>query len=49
MELSQKDILVISKDFIPSYGLIENSDIDEVKFLIKLVKKFINQKYMRKM
>ena len=41
-------LLIISKDFIPSYGLVESSDIEEVKFLIKLVKKFIKQKYKKK-
>ena len=41
-------ILVISKDFIPSYGLINKDDVNEVKFLIKLIKNFIKKKYDRK-
>ena len=41
-------ILIISKDFIPSYGLTKDHEVDEVKFLIKLVKKFIYEKYKKK-
>jgi len=41
-------ILIISKDFIPSYGLIKKNEIEEVKFLIKLIKDFISNKYDRK-
>ena len=41
-------ILIISKDFIPSYGLAKKNEIDEVKFLIKLSKNFIKEKYDRK-
>ena len=41
-------ILIISKNFIPSYGLAKDHEIDEVKFLIKLVKKFIDEKYNKK-
>lgn len=41
-------ILVISKDFIPSYGLTKKEEIEEVKFLIKLIKNFIKNKYDRK-
>ena len=41
-------LLIISKDFIPSYGLVKTNDIDEIKFLIKLIKKFIEKKYDRK-
>ena len=41
-------ILVISKDFIPSYGLAKKDEVDEVKFLIKLIKNFIKKKYDRK-
>ena len=40
--------LIISKDFIPSYGLVKENEIDEVKFLINLIKKFVNKKYKRK-
>ena len=41
-------ILIISKDFIPSYGLVKESEIQEVRFLIKLVKQFMKEKYNRK-
>ena len=41
-------ILIISKDFIPSYGLAKKDEIDEVKFLIRLIKDFIKEKYDRK-
>jgi len=41
-------ILIISKEFIPSYGLMNNNRLDEIKFLIKLIKKFIKNKYNRK-
>ena len=41
-------ILIISKDFIPSYGLVKENEIQEVKFLIKLVKNFVKEKYNRK-
>ncbi len=41
-------MLIISKEFIPSYGLIKKNQIDEIKFLIDLVKKFIYKKYNRK-
>ena len=40
--------LIISKDFIPSYGLVKENEIDEVKFLINLIKKFVDKKYKRK-
>lgn len=41
-------ILIISKDFIPSYGLAKKNEVDEVKFLIRLIKDFIKEKYERK-
>lgn len=41
-------ILIISKDFIPSYGLTKKDEINEVKFLIRLIKNFIKKKYDRK-
>ena len=40
-------ILIISKEFIPSFGLVEKEKIAEIKFLIALIKKFINKKYNR--
>ena len=41
-------VLIISKEFIPSYGLIKENQLDEIKFLINLIKKFITKKYDRK-
>lgn len=41
-------ILIISKEFIPSFGLIEKSKEDEINFLINLVKIFIKNRYRRK-
>ena len=31
-------VLIITKDFIPSFGLIENEMLEEVNFLLKLLK-----------
>ena len=31
-------ILIVSKNFIPSFGLIEKKDIDELNFMIKISK-----------
>ena len=41
-------ILIISKEFIPSYGLVTSDRLNEIKFLIKLIKKFVKNKYNRK-
>ena len=40
-------LLIISKDFIPSYGLIKKSDLGELNFIIKLIKETINQELNR--
>ena len=40
-------ILIISKEFIPSFGLVEKEKIEEIKFLIDLIKKFVKKKYNR--
>ena len=40
-------LLIISKDFIPSYGLIKESDLRELNFIIKLIKEIINQELSR--
>lgn len=40
-------VLVITKDFIPSYGLIRNDVEEELNFLLKLTKFHINKKYKR--
>ena len=34
-------LLIISKDFLPSFGLVDNNQLNELKFLIKLVKETI--------
>ena len=41
-------ILIISKEFLPSYGLVTNDRLNEINFLIKLIKRFIKNKYNRK-
>jgi hypothetical protein len=41
-------ILIITKEFIPSYGLVLNDRLNEINFLIKLIKRFIKSKYNRK-
>tara|TARA_X000001036_G_scaffold409361_1_gene420378 strand:- start:2513 stop:3433 length:921 start_codon:yes stop_codon:yes gene_type:complete len=41
-------ILIISKEFLPSYGLIGSDKVDEIKFLTNLIKKFNEKKYDRK-
>ena len=40
-------LLIISKDFIPSYGLVRENYLDELNFIIKLIKKTINQELDR--
>ncbi len=40
-------MLIITKDFIPSYGLVEKNKISEINFLINLIKQFIKKKYKR--
>ncbi len=40
-------MLVITKDFIPSYGLIEEKKMDELNFLIMLIKKTNFEKFKR--
>ena len=41
-------VLIITKDFIPSFGLIEEKILDELNFLIKLLKTNIKKNYNRK-
>ena len=41
-------LLIISKDFIPSYGLVEKSQLDELNFLIRIIKQTINNELERK-
>ena len=40
-------VLVITKDFIPSFGLVSNDIEKELNFLLKLIKFHINKKYKR--
>ena len=40
-------LLIISKDFLPSFGFVEDGKLHELNFLIKLVKELINQEYNR--
>ncbi len=40
-------ILIITKDFIPSFGLVEKEIVSELNFLIKLFKFHIKEKYNR--
>ena len=41
-------ILIITKEFIPSYGLVPDDRLNEINFLIKLIKRFVKNKYNRK-
>lgn len=40
-------MLVITKDFMPSFGLVENEIMDELNFLIKLIKYHHKKKFER--
>ena len=40
-------LLIISKNFLPSFGLVENDQLNELNFVIKLVKETINQELNR--
>ena len=40
--------LIISKDFLPSFGLIEEKQLSELNFLIKILKDTIHQELKRK-
>ena len=41
-------VLIITKDFMPSFGLINSKILDELNFLIKLLKFQNKEKYQRK-
>ncbi len=41
-------LLIISKDFLPSFGLVEESQLNELNFLIKIVKEGIETELDRK-
>ena len=30
-------LLIVSKDFLPSFGLVENNQLDELNFMIKII------------
>ena len=40
-------LLIISKDFLPSFGLVEDDQLNELNFLIKLIKDTITQEINR--
>ncbi len=40
-------LLIISKDFIPSYGLVEKTQLSELNFLIKIIKELIHSELDR--
>ena len=40
-------VLIITKDFLPSYGLVERDILEELNFLVKLLKNQIKNKYNR--
>ncbi len=40
-------LLIISKDFMPSFGFVQQNQINELNFVIKLVKETINQELNR--
>ncbi len=41
-------VLIISKNFIPSFGLIEKNQIEELNFLIEILKQTISNEVQRK-
>ena len=41
-------LLLISKDFLPSFGKVHSSELDELNFTIKIIKEVINQELNRK-
>ena len=40
-------LLIISKDFLPSFGLVENDHLKELNFIIKLIKETITNEVNR--
>ena len=40
-------LLIISKDFLPSFGFVENDQLNELNFIIKLLKETITQEIDR--
>ena len=41
-------LIVITKDYLPSFGLTETKDLNELNFIIKICKKSIEEEYNRK-
>lgn len=41
-------LIIITKDYLPSFGLIDKENLDELNFVIKVCKKFIEEEYNRK-
>ena len=44
---TKEHVLIITKEFIPSFGLIKDKIINELNFLVKLLKKNLYKKYNR--
>ena len=40
-------VLIVSKSFIPSFGLVDKKNLEELNFMIQISKKVIDQKYNR--
>jgi diadenosine tetraphosphate (Ap4A) HIT family hydrolase len=40
-------LLIISKDFLPSFGFVEEDKLNELNFLIKIIKETIDQEINR--
>ena len=41
-------LIIITKDYLPSFGLIEDDQIEELNFMIKICKKSIQEEYKKK-
>ena len=41
-------LLIISKNFLPSFGLIKKNQLDELNFLIKIIKRSIKNELKRR-
>tara|TARA_B100001741_G_scaffold236622_1_gene197581 strand:+ start:3073 stop:3987 length:915 start_codon:yes stop_codon:yes gene_type:complete len=40
--------IIVTKEFIPSFGLVNEENLDELQFLIKISKEYINKEYKKK-
>ncbi len=45
---TQGYLIIITKDYLPSFGLIEDDQIEELNFMIKICKKSIQEEYKKK-